>query len=622
MRHGLRHGLSLGLLLNLGAALAQSPAPWSSLPVPSGVVAAQAVSQGKLVTYRDGGVLHVWSAVTRQWTSTPMSSTATLRVHNDCLLLQDGGTWIAFAAYRGTFEALPVTASAQLQNASGAVNDSLLAVADGSQLHTFSAFVGTWRARPLAIGHLFAVQRHVAVLVQGTLVSGLDAFHDQWHDHVVATPPAVVSADGTAGFAFGAGTIHAFSASRQSWDDGTTPPGAVFARGDDWGVWFTSNRTLGYSAVRGGFATSSLPMAAVASAQDVFALCSGAAGFFAFSALTGDFSPLLAIPTAQFTANTTAALLTAGGSTWGYSAVHNRAALLANVGPTSGVANVVAWVSDAANGPPWFFSALTCSWHRAPTNVLTGDPTLSTTAAACLTPNGCVAFSPRTGSFVPLQDPGLTLAANPSSAPLLAIGATTLHAFEARTGRWIGTPRSGSGQVSSQIWRTGAVLFDGNTAFGFGAPAGSWSSQVLPGPVVGLRANSESARVQTANAVFAWPAIGSMSWFAQFPEFRRVQPRDAAVAFVLDLPPGALAVVGIGVASATALPLPGLGELLLVPSGLATLAVVGNSQGVPVVVSLTPTTALRSGFEWAAQAAVWRPGASPYLSDMATFMPQ
>lgn len=618
----MRTALHATLCLHLSVAVAQAPPAWSSLPVPAGVVAAQAVSQGKLVTYRDGGLLHAWSAVTRRWTSTPASAAATLRVHNDCLLVQDGGLWTAFAAYRGTFAPLPVGGSAQLLNPGGAVNDSLLAVADGGLLHTFSAFVGAWTSRPLAASHLFAVQRHVAVLVQGTLVSGLDAPTGQWLDHTVAAAPTAVSADGTAGFAFGVGTVHAFSASRTTWLDHTAPVGAVFTRGDDWGVWSAGTHTLGYSAIRGRFAATRLPVAAVVTVQDVFGLFTGAAGVLAFSALTCDFRGALATTSAQCTASTTAALLTDSSGTRGYSAVHNRTALLGAAGPASGVANVVAWVGDAANGPPWFFSALTCTWHQAPANVLPGDPTLSTTAAACLTPTGCVAFSPRTNTFVALADPGVALAANPSSAPLVAIGATTLHAFEARTGRWIDTARAGSGQVTSQIWRTGAVLFDGNTAFGFGTPAGSWSATTLPGPVTGLRANSESVRVQTANAVFAWPAIGTLSWFAQFPEFRRVQPADATARFAIDLPAGGFALVGIGVASASPLPLPGLGELLLAPTGITVLPVAGTAAGTPVVVALPPATTLPSNFELAAQAAVWPPGGIPYLGDVATLMPQ
>ncbi|MBM3961711.1 MAG: hypothetical protein FJ306_07410, partial [Planctomycetes bacterium] len=76
------------LLFALGGAPAQAPAPWATLSVPTGVQPAQAASLGKIVAYSDGTTLHAWSAVTRDWTSHPVGSQATLRLNNDCLLAQ------------------------------------------------------------------------------------------------------------------------------------------------------------------------------------------------------------------------------------------------------------------------------------------------------------------------------------------------------------------------------------------------------------------------------------------------------------------------------------------------------------------------------------------------------
>lgn len=603
-------------------ATSQNQAPWAVLNVPTGVVAAQATSQGKLVVYRDGGLTHVWSAVTRQWSSTAASSSATLRLNNDCLLLQDAGTWTAWSAYRGRFEPLPVGASATLLNATGAINDSVLLVADAGQLHAFSAFVGTWVSRPLATNYQAAVQRHVAVLTQGTVLSGLVATTGVWHDHTAAIAPTIVSADGTAGFAFGAGTIHAFSASHGAWHDTGEPPGATFSRADDWGLWSAGQRLLGYSSLRNTFDHTDGPVLATVATQDVFVMVDAPRGLLAFSALTGSFSGPLAASGTTVSSSTAVALLNAAGGALGYSAVHNRTALRPNVGANAGAANVVAWASSATGGPPWFFSALTCQWYQGPATMLPGDPTLTTTSAASSTSTGCLAFEPRTGRFVPLLDPTVSLVGSPSSAPLLAIGTTALHAFDPRLGQWRSTPRLTPGIPNPQIWRTGAVVIDGTTAHGFGVQAGDWSSVALTGPVTSLRANSESVRVATPNDVFAWSALGEVGWFAQFPEFRRVQPVGSMPQLVARVPQNGVAILAFGRLAAAPLPLAGLGDLLLVPNTLATLPVAASPTGEPVVVTLpsVPTPA-RLGDELAVQAAVFSLGGNPYLTDVATLMP-
>lgn len=612
----------VSLTLIAVTAGAQGTSPWSSLHVPTGVVTAQAASQGKIIAYREGGVLHAWSAVTRQWSNVPAGGQVTVRLNNDCLLLQDGGTWTAYSSYRGRFEALAVSANASLRNAVGANNDSILMVADGGLLHTFSAFVGVWTSRPLAASFLTAVQRHVAILAQGNSLSAFDAATGQWHDHPVAAAPTSLSADGTAAFAFGAGSIHAFSASQRTWSDMGEPPNASFTRADDWGLWSSSNRLLGYSSIRGAFAHADGSLNAVAALQDVFTIVDTPRGMLAFSAITGTFSTPLAGPGTAVTSSTTVALLATPAGTLGYTAVHNRAALRSNVGANAGAANVVAWASSATGGPPWFFSALTCQWYAGPASLLPGDPTLTTTSAASLTPTGCLAFEPRTGTFVPLNDPTITLVGSPSSAPLLAIGATSLHAFEARSGRWQSIARATPGIPNPQIWRTGALVIDGPTAYGFGVQAGSWSAVTLPGPVVNLRANSESVRVNTPTDVFAWTAMGEVGWFAQFPEFRRVQPVGTPSQLVANVPANGVAILAFGRLAAAPLPLAGLGDLLLVPATLATLPVAASPTGEPVVVTLpaVPTPA-RLGDELAVQAAVFSLGGNPYLTDVATMMP-
>jgi hypothetical protein len=605
-----------------GAAGAQAPSPWATVAIP-GAASAPIVNVGKVVGVHDGTALAAFSAVTRRWHTFPSPGGGPLLACNDLLLQQQQQQWTAFASYTGTFAPLPVGAGAMLCNAAGATNDSLLVVADAGQLHVFSAFTGAWVSRPVPAGHLVAVQRHVAVLVAGTTISAFDAWTGHWHDRVVASAPTVVSADGAAGFAYGAGTVHAFSATRRAWTDAVEPSGATFARGDDWGIWLGPHGVLAYGATHGAFARGAQPATSVASTQDVFALLHGPAGVFAFSTLTNTVSAPIALPGATVSASGSAALLVDANGTRAYSAVHGRVAALANAGTQSGVANVVAWSDTASQGPLAFFSALTCQWHHAPPAVPPNAAvTLTTTSAACAVPGGLVAFSPRSGAFVPLADPGATPYGNPSSAPLLAIGPNALHGFDARLERWTSTAHVPVGPPSVQIWRTAAIVVDGTVALGFGAQAGSWSRTVLPGPVSSSRANSESARISTPNHVVAWSAIAEQAWFAQFPEFRRVQPAGSPMQLVVAVPAGGTALLGVGRLADAGLALGALGTLWLGPGGAAVTLLGSAPSGEPVRIAVAaPGTALL-GVELVAQTAMVPAVGAPWLSDPARVMPR
>ena len=604
-------------------AVAQAPSPWSTLAVPSGVVAARCQSLGKLVTYRDGATLHAWSAVTRAWSSHPVSAQAGLRLHNDCLLALDGGAWVAYSAFTGRFATLPVGPAAALLNASGAQNDMLLAVADQGQLHVFAATDGQWRARPVAANFQVVAQRNVLLLQEGSLLSAMDAATATWHDRVVAAVPTQLSADGGAAFAWGAGTVHAFSAPHASWRDAHEPNAAAFVRGDDWAAFCGADRALAFSAIRGEFAGLSAGGLQLVSLQDLFGLFDDGAAIRAFAAVSGSWSAPLAPTGASVAARSGTALLSDGSGTHGYSAVRNAASLLPGALASSGVADLVAWARPAAGSAPWFFSGLTGAWIEGPQG-LTTDPLLTTTAAAAPTAAGVVAFSPRTGRFVPLAEPGAQLAGNPSSAPLVAIGAVQAHAFDARVGRWVSRPRAATGPVTPQIWRTTALLLDGGTALTFAAQTGEWSAQPLPGPLTGLRANSESLRLATSNDVYAWSALAGAGWFAQFPEFRRVQAADAPVTWFAAAPPGGgLVVPAIGLPAIVPVAVPGLGALLVAPDDAVLLPPVALAADATHVAQLP----MPSGWpllapEFALQAACLPAAGSPYLTGLATLRPQ
>ncbi|MCU0865441.1 MAG: hypothetical protein MUC36_16780 [Planctomycetes bacterium] len=616
--------LVLSLALLTAPAMAQAPAAWTELAVPGGTSVPATGGLGKLVTYLDGNTLHVYSALLRRFTSTTIGSNAAVRTTNDCVLVIDGNTWLGFASHRGVFEPLPVGPQAVLLNVTSNTNDSIWLVSDNGQLHTFSGFVGRWHSRPLAANAQWAVARHTAVLAQGTLLSGLDAFRGTWVDLVVPTAPTIVDADGSAGFASDGTVVHAFSALHRSWQKARLPANATTVRADDWVVWYGADQVLGYSGVRGAFATAAAKVTGTLAVQDLFTLLDTTTGVMSFSAFRGAFGGPWAPPGSPVLSSTAMALLDLanGTGTLAYSAVLDRCdPLLRHLGARE-CANVVAYALDTTTGRPVLYSALTGSWHDAPLDAAPTVPALTTTAAAMTTSQGGVAFGARTATFVPLARPGLSFAGNPSSAPLLAWDQHELFAFDARGERWLGTQRAAAGPVQPAIWRTTAMAVDGNVAFGFGAQAGGWSRQPLPEPIAASRAQSESGRISTTTHVFAYSPLPEVVALAQFPEFRRVQPIGAELRLVLPIPATSLVVLGAGRLAPQPLPIPGLGDLQLAATGLATIPVVADPSGDPVTIALPlPAAPSLAGLQWAFQAAVLPPNGAPWLGAPATVLP-
>jgi hypothetical protein len=613
------------VLLLVAAGRAQAPAAWASLSVPTGVAAADLLNLGKVVGYRDGSRLHAWSAVTRTWQGHPRAGIGTTRVFNDCVLTIGPGAAHAFSSMRGAFASVAIGPTATLRNGTTNQNDSVLLVGEGATLHAFSSFVGTWTSRTFPGAPATAVLRHTALAAFGTMLCAYDAFTGTWHDLTVPAVPWQLSVDGTAGFAEANGTVHAFSAVHGVWSTRQIVVGAALVRGDDYGVWIGGGAAVGYSSLQNEWAAAG-SAGTTAAPFDLFAVLDTPAGKRAFSACTARWSPVLASAGAVVVGSGCTLLLQDAAGVSGWSAVNDRRATLP--GPSFGMqaAGAVGSTLDAGNRPV-LWSSLTGTWHHAPGAAQAGPASLTTTCAAVGGGSGVFAFDARTSTFVLLDTPGIAWSSNPSSAPLIAWDATNLWAFEARTGRWLATPRSGTGTPNVGIWRTCALVVDGATAYGFGAPAGQWAAVPLPGPVLGTRVNSESVRVHTQNHVLAFPAIGEIVPQAQFPEFRRVQAAGAPLDLVLAVPANGFALLGIGPLGKSPTPIPGFGDLLLATMVAPPLLVAGSTTGEPVTLHLPPAvaTALR-GSEWGLQAAMLQaailpPLGTPWLTAAATIWP-
>lgn len=613
-------------LRNLLAAFAvaasagtQAPPAWAELSLPAGVSAANATSIGKLVVYRDGGALHAWSAFTREWRTLAIGAGATLRLTNDCLLVQDGPNWHGFAAGTGRFRALPVSNGAQLLNPVGRDNDTILLVLDGGQLHAFGSFCGTWVTRAVSANVAWSVQRHVAVLYDNGVLGGLDAYTGQWHDLAVANPPLFLDTDGSAGLAVGAAEIHAFSAVHASWNSAPALPGATMTRDDDWALFWDGAQMLAYSGIQGRFEYAPLGAVAVPYHEDLFVIADTALGLVAWSAIRGSFSAPLGPGSSRVRPNVAVAVLVDGLQVTGYSAARNTSATIVLDSTTEEAASSAAYALQNGTALPWCFSGATGQWYAPPAGVLPGPPLLATTSALLPTASGALAFSARTGTFVPLAAAGATLAANGSSAVAAAWDQTALHAFDARTDRWRSLPRTGTGAPIVQLWRTSLFAIDGNVAAGFGSQRGEWATTVLPGPYVAGRANSESARVVLANHVFAHSALSELVSFAQFPDFRRVHPAGAIARFALPVGAGGFALFGAGSFAGSPLPLPPFGTLLLDAGSLVTsLVTPAPGEDRALLVLPVPPSAGLVGSTWAFQALAVPAGGQPWLSGAAT----
>ncbi|MCK5943596.1 MAG: hypothetical protein KAI24_16555 [Planctomycetes bacterium] len=601
-------------LMLCASGSAQGRSSWATL-APSGQVAPAAVrGQGKLVSYDAGATLHVFSSLTRRWHTVDKSPGATLKLCNDVALLIDGARCVAISSYDGHPRELTISSNATLWNGANANNDSIVLLVDGAELHAFSAFTGTWTSRALPAGATGSVQRHVAVVHSGDELWGMSAFDGQWRD-IDCAPVTSLSTDGTAGFAVGA-KLYAFSAHTRAWRQTTAIANASFARGDDWGLWLDAAGGVAYSGLLGAFQPFSLGNASVAASSDLFALLDDGAAVHAWSAVTGDLAPIGPSASAIDVGLGTALLHGAAGVR-GYSALRQTAQLLPVTAGWSFAGSSVAGLTDTA-GQTFAWSGVTASWHAAPVATVGRAPIATTTTLALETAADCYAFDDNTGQFVALGGPAAAVVGNPSSSPLLAYDAGSLHAFDADAGRWISTPRTSANPPTFRIWRTTALAIDGSSAHGIGAQVAAWSRHDLGPTAATAFANSEVAYLVDAQRIAACGMLAEIVALQQFPHFRRVQPRGAEVQFATTPLQDGLVLAGFAPPGAPT-SLPGLGVLHLDLAAAVVLAPARDhvTGAASVGWSLPPSTAL-TGANVFAQLLVLPENAAPYLGDRAT----
>ncbi|GDY02605.1 hypothetical protein LBMAG49_19340 [Planctomycetota bacterium] len=613
-------GISLCLVT---AALAEEAhAQWADLSLPTGVLPGNVFNLGKMTHYLANGAVHVYSAFTREWASMPVSATANTTQTNDWLLIRDGATWTAFAAMRGRFEALPVSANAVLVNPIAQNNDSVLFVRDGFALYAFSGFVGRWSQRSIGASASVAVQRHVGLLADASLLAGYDSFSGLWHDLTIASQATALSCDGTAATAIAGNTIYGFSGLRGTWQIAQGFNNPTFTRGDDWAVYRSGTSALGFSGLLGNFATTPIGPVQSSQTQDLFgAFLTSAGTLQLYSAVTGTWS-ITAISTAASVRTAQAiALIQDPPLIMAWSAVHATFATAPLLSAGADLAGSVAAILPSNGSAPICYSATTGRFHVAPSDALPFLPRTTTVAALLQTPTGFHAFSARTGNFISLTSVNGIAEGNSAVAPALVWDSTTLHFFDARRDVWLHEPRQSTYSLGITLWRTTALIFDGNDAIAFGTQSGAVARITLPEPPINWRANSESLGITTSHHLFSASALPEALSQSQFPDFRRPFVGGADLHLQLRLPIGDLACFGIGMGNPSPVTLPGLGELLLDPAfTTVTLALPEADSDRAILQFAVPDSAILRGTQFWCQALVIDALGSTYLTDAHTFL--
>ena len=509
--------LGLSCVLSGRPVNAQAPSPWADLPLPAGTGGSLETS-GKLVLYRDGALLRVYSAVTNRWYPLSLSIGTVPRLASDLLLVPESDRVSAFSAYRGVFEVKMLNWSASTLTFA----DSVACVVEGAQVHTFSAFTGAWHSRTLPAGWVCEVEDRVVLLRTPTAApqlaaSAFDVYTGQWYDlspltsglrgHGLAASAVIVSSLDQH-FAFSpmrpgwlqlavAGTTEASAsgdgtdlvASRGALFSGLT---GTFQSFPDqlWGADIRLNRdvAVGYLGSNPSFtgASRNTWTALPAGSMPTLPLIDGGVGlamvyptFYAFSPVLGTLTPL----------------------PWN------------NQMWARGAIGTLAWVQVPSQNLTHVFSARTGVWHVTPQGTVQSDIGIARSSALATTATGLSGFSSRTGQWTPTTGAGLV-----ADNGFAARNTTSLRVFDHRTGRWQTEAWQGAGAAAPMFGERTMLAADASRAFGYGLRGARLAAVVLPEPVLQLRVDADVACVRTATHLLAFSGLGDTLTWQGYPD--------------------------------------------------------------------------------------------------------
>ncbi|MEZ5965700.1 MAG: hypothetical protein R3F56_17835 [Planctomycetota bacterium] len=596
-------------------AAAQTPPAWTVLDVPGGVQASGVQQIGKIITYVDNGQVWAYSAFAHEWVSIPASPAASVRVANDLALVVDGTSYHAFASYTGAWDTISLGASAVVVNPTSQRNDSIWLILDGGTLWAFTAFHGRWIQLPVGAAAAIQTERHVAIVVDGTVAHGLSAMRDAWVSTTLPAAPNAWRARGTAAVAASSAGLAGFSALANAWSTAAAPgSNPQISLHDDVQVISDGSTYVGFSGLHGGFAPINLPGTITLTLGETLCHATDGASNWVYTAVRNTWSTLPSTTGALLTVGSNGLLLTLNDRVHAYSAMRDNVATALGSSPLTAMARSVA--SMHAGGGIKLYSAILGQWFDAPAG---SAVEISDVAGFVHTASGIAAFSSRSGRFTPLATtPAATTVIAIGNAVQAVIDNNTLHVFDPRRERWMSGALQGTPQVGTH--RTTLLVIDGTRAYGYGSFSSQLSAVDLPSSATIIRPNSESGSLDVANAIYAHSSVPDILTLWQYPEFRRVYVTGTPLELQVHAQNGTgFFFLGLRLL-ATPAPFGALGLLELDPSALVTLS------GLPVPISqnrgtltlAVPDLPSLRGLELSFQAVVLPTVGAPYLTQSAS----
>ncbi len=624
----------------------QRPSGWAELTPPGGVDPSKLTFipntgiTSKLVLYRDGEYLRVFSTVTGRWHGVGLSFGTSPVLTSEILLVPESDRWTAMSAYRGVFETQMVPFSTSRLTTSA----SFACVRDGANAYLFSAQTGRWHARTipadwkLHLGERIARFTHPSSTTFGGAV-WFDAMRSEWHT-LGAQPATFTSA--------------AQSASTLMWHFGGAPQGSyqitwsthaptpqthtspsfspLFnqggggARGSDY-VGFRDLTYCGTTQTLVAFGRDVSPQidGFVAMAHDTVAdtySCLGA-GATSYVTMPAGSQPL----STRSGRGVGVRLFGSSGTTIVYDgASHTTSTVTNDRGPiaTGGFeGTIVAAVADSVTGRVDVYSTVTGRWHPLPTDALpearianyAPTPVATDTAVILATTTGVTAFSGRTGAFVPLNGNGLV-----RWSRNVVLEGTRVHVFDARTDRWRthATPFASTPEI--RISGSCVFAFDATQAFVYDDRSSTVGTIALTEPLVRTGVVDGGAFVATATRVFAFAGLPEVTTPHGFPEALVAPEPNTTFRFQVRTAPGDAMAVALSARTSTSVPAFGFGDLWLDPLSLIVLANAVTPAGESRSTFELPLPALPElrRTQWHVQSLVVPTAGAPYLTDFAT----
>ncbi len=596
---------------------AQTRPTWTALSVPGGVQTINVQSLGKVITYVEGAQVHAYSGFARRWVTQPVVG-ATARVSNDSVLATTSTDFHAFSAYSGEWRSVSLSASAQLINPTSQKNDSIWLVRDGGDIWAFNAFETTWTRLQVGGNAIAQVERHTAVVVDGTSLYAMSAFFGNWVTTQAAVAGTYAHAGGTAGVVLAGSSIHGFSAMRNAWTvhaaPGATPS---WSYGDDLAVASDAGSYVAFSGLRAVFGAMTVSPTSTSQLSETIAyVADGTGQSWVFSSIRPQWVSLPVSVNPVVQVGTAALFLALPDRVHAFSAIRgNTTTALGSVATTSVSRSVGSMVLQ--NGSFKLYSAVLGQWVDGPADSLPIQPELCETSALFRTQTGLAAFSGRTGGITRVNASGVaTTQVNAASAVLAAVDGSTLLVYDARRERWLTEAMIGTPQIA--IWRTTLSVTDsgGTRALAFGTFDGRIESTSLPQVPIGGRANSESARLDLPNWIYGGSADPDVLTLWQYPDFHRVFVGGSR----MDVRVQGVAGTGYFLLGTRLLTQPlaiaGLGDLELDPAAILPIPVlpVPMPQGYGVLRFAVPDDPALRGLEIEYQAMVAPTLGNPYLT--------